>query len=81
MDLLGRMEPGHFLVLLPGSSENEAKVVGERAIEALAECRLPLSGSNMQLELESSATALEPSDEASHMIGRAQWQMEEVRRE
>ncbi len=74
MDLLGMITPGEFAVMLPGSSDREAKVVATRIQTALASCTIPLRGKEIQLELLIGTSSVEPDDDAKSMLdrGRAQ---------
>jgi diguanylate cyclase len=71
MDLLGRSEPGEFIVMLPGSSERDATVVGNRIQSALANCAIPLGGTRITLQVSLGITEVEPADEANQFIDRA----------
>ena len=72
MDLLGRAQPGEFVVMLPGSTEREAKVVGNRIQSALASCSIPLGSTKITLQVSVGVAAVEPADNAETFIMRAQ---------
>jgi len=72
MDLLGRTQPGEFVVMLPGSTEREATVVGNRIQSALAGCSIPLGATKITLQVSLGITAVEPADNADAFIVRAQ---------
>ena len=74
MDLLGMITPGEFAVMLPGSSDREAKVVTTRIQTALANCAIPLRGKEIQLELLIGTSSVEPDDDAQSMLDRARAQ-------
>jgi diguanylate cyclase len=71
MDLLGRSESGEFMVMLPGSSERDAMVVGNRIQSALANCAIPLGGTRITLQVSLGITEMEPADDANQLIDRA----------
>lgn len=71
MDLLGKLDEGSFAVMLPGSSEQEASLVGNRIQSAIATCVIPLGTKQLQLELALGATEVQPDDEVPSMLARA----------
>jgi len=71
MDLLGQLNDGEFIVMLPGSSENEAKMVGKRVQTAISNCTIPLGGKQLRLEVSQGVTDVYPDDDAQSMIERA----------
>ncbi len=70
MDLLGQLQAGDFIVMLPGSSEKEAKIVGERVESAIAKCVIPMGGKELRLEVFPAVTDVYPDDDADSMIDR-----------
>ncbi|NOY42144.1 MAG: diguanylate cyclase [Planctomycetes bacterium] len=71
MDLLGKLDDGEFVVMLPGSSEREALLVGNRVQSAIANCVIPLGDKQLRLDLEQGVTEVQPDDEAPTMLARA----------
>ena len=71
MDLLGELQPGEFIVMLPGSSEKEAKMVGRRVETAITNCVIPLGGKQLRLEVAHGVADVYPDDNAETMIERA----------
>ncbi len=71
MDLLGQLEAGEFIVMLPGSSEKEAKMVGGRVETAISNCIIPLGGKQLRLQVSHGVTDVYPDDDADSMIDRA----------
>jgi len=71
MDLLGKLDDGEFVVMLPGSSEKQAKVVSDRVQEASEKCLIPLGDRQLQVEFALGVTAVQPDDEAPVMLARA----------
>jgi diguanylate cyclase len=71
MDLLGRSEPGEFIVMLPGSSERDASMVGNRIQSALANCVIPIGATRITLQVSLGITEVEPSDDANRLIDRS----------
>ncbi|TWU27900.1 diguanylate cyclase domain-containing protein [Bythopirellula polymerisocia] len=70
MDLLGRLERGEFIVMLPGSSKREATIVGNRVRTALANCPIPLGTTQLTLQLKQSVTNVASTDTSDIMIDR-----------
>lgn len=77
MDLLGQLEPGDFVVMLPGSSEKEAKMVGRRVQTAISNCVIPLGGKQLRLEVSHGVADVYPDDDAESMVARAGQMMPE----
>jgi diguanylate cyclase len=71
MDLLGQLCKGRFVVMLPGSSEKEAIMVGRRVQTAISNCVIPLGGKQLKLEVSHGVTDVYPDDDAPGMIERA----------
>lgn len=74
MDLLGKVVPGEFAVMLPGSCEREATLVATRIQTAISNCAIPLGGKEVQLQLKIGISGVEPNDDALSMMARAQEQ-------
>ncbi len=72
MDLLGQLEMGDFIVMLPGSSEKEATMVGGRVQTAISNCTIPLGGRDLKLDVIHGVTDVYPDDDAQGMIDRAE---------
>jgi len=70
MDLLGQLNAGNFIILLPGSSEKEAQMVGKRVETAISNCVIPLGGKKLRLKVFSVVTDVYPDDDAESMIER-----------
>ncbi len=71
MDLLGRTEPGEFIVMLPGSTQRDALVVGNRIQAALANCSIPLGSTRITLQVSVGISEVEPAEDAHQFIDRA----------
>lgn len=72
MDLLGRLDEGEFGVMLPGSSENEARLVGKRIQTAISNCIIPLGKTKLRLQMELGVATVEPHDDANTLMERAE---------
>ncbi|NOY30586.1 MAG: diguanylate cyclase [Planctomycetes bacterium] len=72
MDLLGKLELGEFIVMLPGSSRREAMLVGSRVQTAIANCVIPLGDQQLRLEIQQGVTDVKPDDEAQTLMDRAE---------
>jgi diguanylate cyclase len=70
MDLLGRSQPGEFLVMLPGSGEREANIVGNRIQAALANCAVPIGSTRITLQVSLGIGEVESADDATIFINR-----------
>ena len=70
MDLLGRSKPGEFIVMLPGSGQREATIVGNRIQAALANCAIPIGSTRITLQVSLGIGEVEPSDDATVFINR-----------
>lgn len=71
MDLLGKLELGAFVAILPNSSKEEARLVGERIQETISNCVIPLNGQQLKLQLQWGVTSVQPNDDALSMMLRA----------
>ena len=74
MDLLAKLEPGEFGVMLPGSGAKEASMVAKRIQTAISNCAIPLGGKELQLEVTIGSAEVEPDDDADSMMDRAKAQ-------
>jgi diguanylate cyclase len=70
MDLLGRSQPGEFIVMLPGSGEREANIVGNRIQTALANCAIPIGATRITLQVSVGICEVETIDDAAGLINR-----------
>ncbi len=77
MDLLGKLESGEFIAMLPGSSRREAMLVGSRVQAAIANCVIPLGDQQLHLEIQQGVTDVKPDDEAQTLLDRAKLVMEQ----
>ena len=71
MDLLAMHDVSEFVVMLPGSSEAEARQVGRRLRTAITQCELPLGDSQLKLAIDHGVTDVRPDDDVQTMINRA----------
>ena len=71
MDLLGRLERGEFITMLPGSSQRDAEIIGNRLRSALARCPIPLGTKQLTLQLTQSTTSIKPGETSDSMVDRA----------
>ena len=76
MDLLGKLEPGDFVVMLPGSSKSEAKLVGNRVQTSIANCAIPLGNEQLSLDINWGIATVSPDDDSTQLLARAQQKME-----
>ncbi|QDS99968.1 GGDEF domain-containing protein [Adhaeretor mobilis] len=76
MDLLGDLSNGHFTIMLPGSGEHEAKLVGKRIQTAISNCVIPMGKNPLRLEMNLGVAVVEPDDDAVSLLDRARELME-----
>lgn len=77
MDLLGRLDDGQFGIMLPGSTPEDAQLVGDRARKALVNCTAHLSENESGLTVRVGASVAGPDDTAASLIERAEGQVED----
>ncbi|MCG8448330.1 MAG: GGDEF domain-containing protein [Pirellulales bacterium] len=77
MDLLGKLRDGDFIIMLPSSSEKEAKRVGQRVQEAISNCAIPIGDKKLRLGLQLGVTDVYPTDDSESMMARACQMMEQ----
>jgi diguanylate cyclase len=76
MDLLGKLDAGEFVVMLPGSSASAAKIVGQRVRSSISLCPIPMGAQNIRLELDLGVTSVQPDDDAASAIAQAKAELE-----
>jgi len=76
MDLLGKLEAGEFVVMLPGSSASAAKIVGQRVKSSISLCPIPMGGQNIRLEVDLGVVNVQPDDDAVSAITHAKDELE-----
>ncbi|HYO23691.1 MAG TPA: diguanylate cyclase [Lacipirellulaceae bacterium] len=76
MDLLGKLEAGEFVVMLPGSSASAAKIVGQRVRSSISLCPIPMGAQQIRLELDLGVVSVQPDDDATSAIARAKEELE-----
>ncbi|MEO0531783.1 MAG: diguanylate cyclase [Planctomycetota bacterium] len=71
-DQLGRLNANEFAVLMPRHAAADAQNVGDRINSALANCSVPLGGTELRLETAMSVVELSPNDTAVTLMQRAE---------
>jgi len=71
MDLLGRLEDGQFVMMLPDAAREDAELVAERAAAALATCSVPIGDEQLKLETKIGVACLRGDDSAATLMTRA----------
>jgi diguanylate cyclase len=71
MDLLGKLEAGEFVVMLPGSSASAAKIVAQRVRSSISLCPIPMGAQQIRLELDLGVASVQPEDDANSSVARA----------
>ncbi|QEG36887.1 diguanylate cyclase domain-containing protein [Bythopirellula goksoeyrii] len=70
MDLLGRLERGEFIVMLPGSPKREATIIGNRVRSALGNCPIPLGTTKLTLQMTQASASVTTDDTSESMVDR-----------
>jgi diguanylate cyclase len=76
MDLLGKLDAGEFVVMIPGSSASAAKIVGQRVRSSISLCPIPMGAQQIRLELDLGVVGVQPDDDAASAIRRAKDELE-----
>jgi diguanylate cyclase len=76
MDLLGKLDAGEFVVMLPGSSASAAKIVGQRVRSSVSLCPIPMGSHQIRLELDLGVISVQADDDATTAIARAKDEFE-----
>jgi diguanylate cyclase len=76
MDLLGKLDAGEFIVMLPGSSASAAKIVGQRVRSSISLCPIPMGAQQIRLDLELGVASVQPDDDAPRALARAKEELE-----
>lgn len=72
MDLLGRLNDGRFIIMLPGSDKENAEIVGCRVAQALSKCSVPIGDEKIELEAKLCVADLLADDTAVTIMSRAE---------
>jgi diguanylate cyclase len=78
MDLLGRLDNGELIVMLPGSTESASKIVGQRVKTSISLCPIPLGDQQVRLDLDMGVATVQPSEDAPAAMASARVSMEEA---
>jgi diguanylate cyclase len=76
MDLLGRLENGELIVMLPGSTESASRIVGQRVKTSISLCPIPLGEQQVRLDLDMGVCTVQPHEDAPSAMGAARIAME-----
>jgi len=76
MDLLGRLEHGELIVMLPGSTDSAAKIVGQRVKTSISLCPIPLGDQQIRLDLDMGVATVQPDEDANTAMASARADME-----
>jgi diguanylate cyclase len=76
MDLLGRLEHGELIVMLPGSTESASRIVGQRVKTSISLCPIPLGEQQVRLDLDMGVSTVQPHEDAPTAMGAARVAME-----
>lgn len=72
MDLLARWDAGHLAIMLPGSSDIEAKLVAKRLQTVMRTCVVPFKGGQLKLGLHFGVAQVQSDDTVQTLMTRAQ---------
>jgi diguanylate cyclase len=76
MDMLGKLDAGEFVVMLPGSSASAARIVGHRVKASISQCPVVFGSQQIRLDLDLGCTGIQPDDDAPRALARAKKAME-----
>jgi diguanylate cyclase len=76
MDMLGKLDAGEFVVMLPGSSASAARIVGQRVKASISQCPVVFGSQQIRLDLDLGVTGVQPDDDAARALARAKKAME-----
>jgi diguanylate cyclase len=76
MDLLGKLEAGEVVVMLPGSSASAAKIVGQRVRSSVSLCPIPMGSQQIRLAIDLGVSSIGADDDAAAAIARAKDELE-----
>ena len=76
MDLLGKLDAGEFVVMLPGSSASAAKIVGQRVRSSISLCPIPMGSHQIRLDLDLGVASVQTDDDANTAMSRAKAELE-----
>jgi diguanylate cyclase len=76
MDLLGRLENGELIVMLPGSTDSASKIVGHRVKTSISLCPIPLGDHQVRLDLDMGVATVQPTEDAAAAMASARADME-----
>jgi diguanylate cyclase len=76
MDLLGRLEGGELIVMLPGSTDSASKIVGQRVKTSISLCPIPLGDHQVRLDLDMGVATVQPHEDAVAAMASAKADME-----
>ncbi|TWT42835.1 GGDEF domain-containing protein [Botrimarina hoheduenensis] len=71
-DRLSRLSEAQFVVLMPLTTTEEARAMGDRIAAALAECSVPLGDRSLRLMTRTGVTSKTPHDTAVTLMQRAE---------
>jgi diguanylate cyclase len=71
MDVLGRLENGEFVVMLPGNTVAEAGQVIKRIRMSTSSCILPVVDRELQIGFQHGIAELKPNETAQELLARA----------
>jgi diguanylate cyclase (GGDEF)-like protein len=76
MDMLGKLEAGEFVLMLPGSSASAARIVGQRVKASISQCPVVFGAQHIRLDLDLGVTGVQAEDDAPRTLARAKKAME-----
>jgi diguanylate cyclase len=76
MDMLGKLDEGEFVVMLPGSSASAARIVGQRVKASISQCPVALGAQQIRLELDLGVAGVQADDDPPRALARAKKAME-----
>ena len=71
MDVLAKLENGEFVIMLPGSTQAETRILVKRMRAAAKHCVLPLVDRELQIRLHHGIAELKSNETAQELLARA----------
>lgn len=77
-NLLGRLEDGQFVVMMPDKNAAEASSTGDRISKALSNCHVPLGEKSLQLNILLAVSEMRPGDNPVSMMQNAESELQHI---
>src|SRR5262249_34025849 len=71
MDVVSKLEGGEYVVMLPGSAQNEACYLFKRIAASAANCVLPVLDRELRIRFQHGVAELKTNETAQELLARA----------